>query len=745
MMHVMGTENRRRAAWVAVGMAVAAAIGLSLVAGVTPTVPPRGTDSPYAPVPSTPAVGPVVYSEVIDAEGSALIERRLDGSSLPRRVAVLHDVDAGRTWSVDPRGLMAVALVPGRGSQRLQAIAIADGAELWQLDVPIAQLDEAAWSADGRRIGVLSRPVEAGPVEAFVLDARNGHLVRTIVPEGAVIQAFDAEDALVLRQRVDEPGANAPSWRFFRIDPATNVVEQLGTPPVVGPAAGATDDTDPAHGLGVVAAPGPNDEGTAIKAFPLVGGGASRTLAVMPSVDRLAIDPTGSGVAVSTDQGIRFVTWDGRATDLWTGDDPVVEFGWSAGGDYLGVETDRRGANLTIVERATGRAVAIPQADPVAASILVRIVGGVPLPQTPLPAAEPTPIPTPAPSGADVGAGSATLASAWLETGNGRLLLHVDRLVPTESGGMRISGSMTPIDLGPAPDPDEGRGLITLLPRPGSPDVLAWVQLEDQSRGWLWDGRSGPGRPLALPADWPVDAADVAWRPDGGALAASAGQSTPRAGFDGIFAVADVGGRRTVTIPITGDYDRLEGWWSPTELRVGYKFCTEGCSGRHSFSARLRVRDGHLTQLTPADRTRAAIDDALPDGGRGMVLSAINDDPADDIHIDWPPNPDSPDGPVPIGFTAGGRALLVVEETATGTDLYRVDDPAGRAVHGRLVEPAPARLGHLAGGSLDVRVSPDAAWAITVDRVEEIRLVELATGRAWGIDHDRTLAWWPPG
>ena len=180
-----------------------------------------------------------------------------------------------------------------------------------------------------------------------------------------------------------------------------------------------------------------------------------------------------------------------------------------------------------------------------------------------------------------------------------------------------------------------------------------------------------------------------------------------------------------------------------TELRVGHVICTEGCEGRFSYSARLRVRDGRLRRLTPADRTHAPIDEIDPDGRGGLVMSVINADPADDVRIDWPLGSGSVDGPAVIGFARGGRSILLADASGDGTDLYRIDDAAQRAVKGRLADPQPVRLGHLPRHGLDVRISPDQRWALVVDRVENVQLVELSTGRAWQVDRDRTLDWWP--
>ena len=445
-------------------------------------------------------------------------------------------------------------------------------------------------------------------------------------------------------------------------------------------------------------------------------GGASRTLATLSSVDKVVIDPGGTGVAVSAAQTIRFVAFDGRASDIFSGPDPIADFSWSDGGDYLAVATDRRGPNITIVERATGRSVELPRGDAVAQFVLVRLIGGAPLPADPLPAAEPPPSPSAGPSGADV-AGFAGVLSAWVDRDGPTQVAHLERLVPTEAGGLRVAAA------------------LQVLPRPGSSDILIWIWASDGALGWLWDGANGL-HPLALPADWPKTAFDLSWRPDGRALAATAGRAT-RNGFEDVFVIAAPGGRRTTIVPIVGAYDRLEGWWSPTELRVGHGVCTDGCAGRYAYDARLRIRDHHLAQLTPADRRHEPIDEILV-MPPGIVLSMINEATADDITIDWPDGPGSVE---PIGFGGDGHSLLLAVENAAGTDVERIADPIGRAVGGRLTDPQPTLLAHLAGRSLRIDVSPDGAWATVVDRVDDIHLVRLADGRSWPIDRDRILVW----
>ena len=82
-----------------------------------------------------------------------------------------------------------------------------------------------------------------------------------------------------------------------------------------------------------------------------------------------------------------------------------------------------------------------------------------------------------------------------------------------------------------------------------------------------------------------------------------------------------------------------------------------------------------------------------------------------------------------MGFAADGRSLIVSLLPEQGTDVYRIDDPAARAVDGRLDDPRPVLLGHLAQRGVDIRISPDQRWALTMDRTGGILLTELATGR----------------
>jgi hypothetical protein len=718
-------------------------IGLAVAAIIVATAigfaggPFLGPAASLPPSPA-PAVGPVVFYEILGATSSRLLERRLDGRSLPRVVGERSDVEYGRTWIVDPDGTLAVAVVPGRDDQLLAAIAVATAQPLWEARTPIAPADAAIWSADGGRFALVTVGTELEARRALIVDSSTGVFVSAAVPEDAILQAFDRNGGLILRQRVPGPPEAAPAWRFLRFDPGSSIVEALVGLPDVGPASEGSEDVAPGAAIGIDTAFDDGEGKVVVRLWPL-GGGAARNLATFPSIDRVAIDPSGAGVAVSLAQTIGLVGFDGRTRDIFRGDDPIADFGWSAGGDYLAVAVDRPGANLTVVERATGRSVAIPQRDAVAQALFVRIVGGVPLPEAPLPALEPAPTPTPAPSGGDV-AGFPELLSSWTETieGGGRVV-HLERLVPTEAGGMRIAATMPPIELGAGAADGEDPGILSVLPRPHGGDVLVWVRTAEGSRGWLWDGAAGR-TPLALPPDWPADAYDLAWRPDGKALAASAAQATDRGDVVGTFVIAGLGSTRTTVVPLVGDYDRLEGWWSPTELRVGHGICTEGCGGRYSYSARLRIADRRLVQLTPADRGTQAVDLVTWDDS-ALVLTMINEETSDDLRIDWPAELGTAESSDVLGFASDGRTLLLSRSLGDGTEIVAVDDPAGRAVDGRLGDPRPTTLGRLPGRSLQLELSADRDWLVATDRVEDVHLVRLVDGRSWPLDRDRHLLW----
>jgi len=742
MMRGMNRAMSGRVRWLVAGATAVAVVLASALLGRGSTPPPTATVAASPASSEAPAAGPIVYYEILEARASVLVEQRLDGASRPRRIAERTDAIAGRTWSVDPAATMAVSGVIDGDASHVAAVSIVDAQPLWAIDLPAIDIGTAVWSADGRRLAALARPVDAGQTEALVIDTRDGRVTRTAIPDDAIAQGFDRDDALVLRQRVDA-AADRATWRFLRIDPASNVVAALAVPPAVGPASDGLEDVDPGHGLATTIGATPQEQGSTVMAWPLTGG-TGRAIATFRSIDGLAIDPAGRGVAVAITGSIRFVSWDGSSSELWSGAEVVDSFGWSTDGRFLGVVSGGPNASVSLIERATGRSVTLPVFARTAATAVVRVVGGATLPVRPLPSIEPAPSASATPTGLDIAAAPA-IASARLERVGARWQLNVQRLVATGSGGMRPAASTGSIDVGPALEDPNAAPEVRILPRPRRAEVLIWVEAADgsRSRGWLWDGASAP-RILDVPRDWPANAANARWSPDGARLAATSEQTTPQGDSVVRFVIALTGGMRTTIMTPPADYPLLEGWWSPTELRVGHAICTEGCPGRYAWSARLRIRDGRLTQLTPADRASGSVDSVYPDGRGGLIISAANADPTHDIHVDWPLG-GSRDGPSWVDSLDGERAMIVAAETATGTDLFRIDDPVGRAVKGRLADPRPTLLGRLPPYLTGIRVTDRGRWAIANDRVGDVALYELATGRTWPLDPDSSLGWWPAG
>jgi hypothetical protein len=724
------------------GLAVGAATTLAIVigGGLVGRPPDRPTASASPSGPAIGTGGPVVFYEIDDADGAKLMVRTLDGRSLAQVVATRADPDGARTWSVDPTGSFAIAATRRPDlSTRLEGVPVATGATSWSLDLPPTGVLDGVWSIDGRRFATTTDPDDPADRELIVVDSTSGLVARTALPDGALLQGFEPGGALILRQRRVTLDGDVAGWQFLRLDPAVGRIERLVVLPDVGPASGWNEDVDPATGIGFdqVVAPG-DDTKTALRMWS-VGTSTSRVLATFPMIDRMAMDPMGQAVAISVQKSILLVGLDGRKVEIWSGTDPATTFDWSSRGDYLAVTSDDAGPVLFVLERATGRGVQLPLPVAIAQAAFVRVLDGVALPTVALPAVEPTPTPTPGPSGPDL-ATSDGVYVGWAARAGGAAILHVERRVPTADGGMRTVAAMTPANLGAAELLDDGGLGIVLLPRPGSRDLLVSVQTPDATRSWIWAG-DGTRRDTPLPPDWPATTYDLAWRPDGKAVAATttiAVGGEPRTAV----VVARLDGKKTTVlpIPVASQYDQFEGWWSPTELRLGHGICTEGCPGRYAWSARFGIATRRITELTPADRARGRVDNVIQVEPSGLDLLPGNEMPENTIHVDWPPALGAT-GPEFIGFAADGRSLLVAAIPADGTDVYRIDDPAGRAVKGRLADAAPVLIGHLARRGIDIRISPDEKWALTTDRTGGIELVELATGRAWPIDRETVTTW----
>ena len=79
------------------------------------------------------------------------------------------------------------------------------------------------------------------------------------------------------------------------------------------------------------------------------------------------------------------------------------------------------------------------------------------------------------------------------------------------------------------------------------------------------------------------------------------------------------------------------------------------------------------------------------------------------------------------------------------TDMIAAEPELAVRILGRLADPQPTRLVALDGRGVRVDVSPDQAWALVIDRVDNVRLVRVADGRAWSVDRERILVWDAPG
>ena len=723
----------------AIGALIAIGVLTALAIGSSRPGPLPGPSVVASPTAAT--TGPLVFYEVLDADGSVLMSRPLDGRSLARVVARRPSADYARTWTVDPSGRVAIARFDGTSGSKLEAVDTVTGASRGVVDAPAVDVGFGAWSADGARFAATTQPEDATKRQAVVVDVASGSHAEVPIPPDPGIQGFDADGALVLRERLTDAKQQTLGWRFLRVDPATSTIEQLAVPPAIGPSTTGADDVDPEVGIGLDLAPREDGSGTDIRSWSL-GGGRPRTLATFASVDTIAFDPNGRLIAVGAgDTSVVVASLDGRSAPIWTGKGRG-DVTWSAGGDYLGVNSWDRVSRIDVVELSGGRVVHLPIPTGIAQATLVRIVGGVGLPATALPGVEPTPTPTPGPSGPDVAARSALIAG-WIDQSGPRAIVHVERLIPTEEGGLRASATIEPVDVGPTPAPGSGDVggdalLLTLLPRPGSPDILVWVDTPGGSRAWLW-APGGPRRELALPTGWPARTSDVSWRPDGGALAATAYETGPDGTTRAGFVVGTIGGG-TKRLGLPPNYDRLAGWWTQRELLVGHAVCTEGCPGRYSYSARLAVDTGKLHPFSSTDHGRLPIHSwSIDDTGRTIILSAVNEDTANDIRIDWPASIPIEGGLDVVGWSTDARSLFVTAATAAGPVIYRIDDPIGRARGGRLADPAPVRVGSRPAG--DLSISPDGMWAMTSDRTGASRLVELASGRAWPIDSRATVVW----
>src|SRR3989442_1775955 len=129
-------RNRGNGGIAAIGVLIGIAVATAVAIGLSRPGPgPNPSISPTAA-----ATGPVVFYEALDADGSLLMARPLDGRSLARVIARRPNLDYTRTWTVDPSGRVAIAQFDGSDGSRLEAIDTATGASHWVVDAPAVDL-----------------------------------------------------------------------------------------------------------------------------------------------------------------------------------------------------------------------------------------------------------------------------------------------------------------------------------------------------------------------------------------------------------------------------------------------------------------------------------------------------------------------------------------------------------------------------------------------------------------------------
>jgi hypothetical protein len=716
---------------VAIGVVIAAIVANVVLQGRDVVMPPDFIAASRPPS----GGGVVVYYEVLDADGALLYERVLDGVSLPRFIVERPSSDFSRTYTVDPPGRTALASISAEGKTTLEAIDIAAGTTLWTVQTPILEQESGVWSADGRRWAALVAEVDfaAGP-SVLIADIASGATALVALNERAWPQGFTSTGTLVLTERADDFTAAVP-WRFVAIDAATGGLLRLSSPPSVGPHSVYADDVAPAQGIGVTHFPlDEEDIRTTIQVRDLKGG-QWRPLADFETVDRLLFAPAGDVIAAEADGKTVLVDLAGRVTELWDGPD-YSELIWSASGQYLGVSGWDERSVVAVIERSTGRVIELPLPESIAEGRLVAIVGREPLPAIALPpGGDPAPSPPPEPTGPPI-AGAPGILVGWIERVDDIPVAHVEVRQPTEDGGIRTVATMPPIVF----DDLEGQeATLSAVARPTYPDVLVKVDSDGLTRAWLWDPSAGR-QPFPFPEGWPPSVGRIVWRPDGQAIASEAFDAG--AGADAVLVVAELDTSIVRQLAVPDEYSILEGWWSNEELRVGHDICTEGCPGRFAYSARLGVDDGRLRPFGPDERPQMPIHlplvefEPLPE----IILSSINALAADDIRVSWPVALPAIDGNIAL-WAGAGRDLLVGAPASNGIDLYRIEDPIGRARDGRLERPAPTFVATLPPGAEAPQASPDGRWLLVSDRTGGKTLVELDLNRQWSLGPGRGAEW----
>src|SRR5260370_1069568 len=132
-------------------------------------------------------------------------------------------------------GIAAIGLFDGGEGWRFEAIDRVTGASRWIVDSPAVDLGFGAWSMDGIRFAATTQPEDATKRQAVIVDVASGALVNVPIPPDPGIQGFDADGALVLRERLTDAMQQTLGWRFLRVHPATSQIDRLSAPPANRP------------------------------------------------------------------------------------------------------------------------------------------------------------------------------------------------------------------------------------------------------------------------------------------------------------------------------------------------------------------------------------------------------------------------------------------------------------------------------------------------------------------------------
>ena len=678
---------------------------------------PGPEPSPSAAVPA----GVTVYYEAVGARGVTLYERRLDGISRPRAVAVQPGASYGRTFIVSPDGRTAIVLLPVDAPDPGVAVATLDIASgrRSELGVIPGTLDPAdgRWSADGTVWATSTLDADFDRAGTLVVDVTGGRAQQIAGSHGRPL-VFETPAHLLL---IDEEPLDGGGlrWRFERVDAAARTVQPVDVADLEAIEAMLAPVSLVTH-TGVQTMR--EDAGTRIELVDLLTGVAT-PLARVRSVELAFFTARGDAVMVCHPGGVHVVTLDGIVREVAAGAGISCYDGTtlSANGVVAGLTAWEDRSVLRVVDLVTGRALELPLPgrDVVEEAHFAGLVGetltGASLPAGPDPEA------TAPPAGQPVAGAPTRLRTAVDVGADGVPRVKADRVTPGDGGGLVIRSTMQPIPVPEARRQDDFVN-IRAFPAGDGGDVLLGVAWEDGSSFWRWH-EDGSREPIALPRDWPATTFEWALSPDGRSIAGIRYGTDPS---DADVLIWDVGSDRVRSFPAPDDYTFLNGWPVANAIELGHVVCTEGCEGRYAHRVLVDPRTGKRLPLAD-DGTSAgrSLHMVYVDDDRVIRLDAVNDEDADDRAIAWPGELPRPVRAIP---DAVGDLMVAAGDRVAGLEVFRLPDGIRRAIDGR-PPLAPIRLGRLPPGA-DLAGVSAGRWA-TTEEPGNTALIDLSSGREW--------------